>query len=345
MYEVPSPPPGESTAQGKFLDVSQAHDDPPHGDSAQHALWPAEEEGLGVAPRFALMVLATLCVLLAYGSQAAPIEDPTGDLLAASGPDLTALRASHLDDELIITLELAQAVSAPDSGQVNALFGFIDLDLDRNASTGEVAFVDFLTGVPSDLGNEFYVDFSTYRAGEVDLVRNASAAVVGRVPMTLADRRVTVSLPHALLGSSSTVHTAVVVGGEAAPSDVVPNGGFVASTGATNEGAVLLQNERFAVEVEWRNFEQMAGTGTVAVRSEDTAVFWFFSANNWELMIKVINGCGFNDHFWVFASASTNVEYTLRITDTQTGAVMTYTNPLGTAAEAITDNVAFATCP
>ena len=35
-----------------------------------------------------------------------------------------------------------------------------------------------------------------------------------------------------------------------------------------------------------------------------------------------------NDYFWVFYGALSNVEYTLRVTDTQTGKTKTYFNPL-----------------
>ncbi len=55
-------------------------------------------------------------------------------------------------------------------------------------------------------------------------------------------------------------------------------------------------------------------------------------------------GASFNN-FWVFAAASTNVEVKLTVTDTETGEVKEYTNPLGQAAPAVTDTAAFATCP
>ncbi len=60
-------------------------------------------------------------------------------------------------------------------------------------------------------------------------------------------------------------------------------------------------------------------------------------------MVKV--RCGFNGRFWVFASATTNVEFSLRVTDTETGVTREYLNPLGTSAAAITDTGAFAVCP
>ena len=74
-------------------------------------------------------------------------------------------------------------------------------------------------------------------------------------------------------------------------------------------------------------------------------MFWFFNADNWEMLIKVLNGCSITNHFWVFAAATTNVEYTLQVTDTDTGVVKQYFNPLGVSAAAITDTGAFATCP
>ena len=110
--------------------------------------------------------------------------------------------------------------------------------------------------------------------------------------------------------------------------------------------APCIQQGRFRVEVSWRNFEGLTGVGTVIPsNAEDSALFWFFGAQNWELLAKVIDGCSNNGHFWVFAAATTNVEYTLRVTDTITGVSKDYNNPLGTAAAAITDIEAFATCP
>ena len=41
-----------------------------------------------------------------------------------------------------------------------------------------------------------------------------------------------------------------------------------------------------------------------------------------------------NGKFWVFYGALSNVEYTLRVTDTATGKVKTYTNPAGRFASA-----------
>jgi hypothetical protein len=56
-------------------------------------------------------------------------------------------------------------------------------------------------------------------------------------------------------------------------------------------------------------------------------VFWFFSRENPEMLVKVLNGCASNGYFWVFSSAGTNVGFTLRVRDTKTGKDFTRTNP------------------
>ena len=83
----------------------------------------------------------------------------------------------------------------------------------------------------------------------------------------------------------------------------------------------------------------------VPTGSDDSGLFWFFDAANWEMLVKILDGCAVNDHYWVFAAATTNVETTLRVTDTETHRVQSYFNPLGVSSSAITDATAFATCP
>ncbi len=113
-----------------------------------------------------------------------------------------------------------------------------------------------------------------------------------------------------------------------------------------DESILCLNDDRFKVEVEWRDFKGKTGVGqVVSFSSADSGLFWFFSKDNWEMMVKVLNGCKTTNHFWFFAAATTNVEYTLRVTDTATGVVKEYFNPLGNSAAAITDTEAFATCP
>ncbi len=73
-------------------------------------------------------------------------------------------------------------------------------------------------------------------------------------------------------------------------------------------------------------------------------MFRFFGPGNWEVLVKVLDGCPLNERFWVFAAASTDVEYTLRVSDTLAETTRTYENPLGSRAPAINDVDAFPGC-
>jgi hypothetical protein len=75
--------------------------------------------------------------------------------------------------------------------------------------------------------------------------------------------------------------------------------------------------------------------------TSDTGHFWFFSSGNIELVIKAVDGRGFNGYFWVFYGALSDVEYTITVTDTVTGAVKTYANQAGHLAS-VADTSAFA---
>jgi pimeloyl-ACP methyl ester carboxylesterase len=115
---------------------------------------------------------------------------------------------------------------------------------------------------------------------------------------------------------------------------------------APSSSNLCLSGDRFQVEVGWRDFQGNTGQAQVVpFGSDDSGLLWFFAPDNWEMLIKVLDGCDFNDRFWVFAAATTNVEYTVTVTDTETGADRTYTNPLGVSSPALTDTDAFATCP
>ena len=108
---------------------------------------------------------------------------------------------------------------------------------------------------------------------------------------------------------------------------------------------LCLLGQRFRVEVTWQDTagHTGAGTATPAV-SATSGVFWFFSPENWEMLVKVLDGCALNQRVWFFAAATTNVHFTLTVTDTLTQQVKTYDNPAGQTAQVIADTGAFAAC-
>jgi hypothetical protein len=117
-----------------------------------------------------------------------------------------------------------------------------------------------------------------------------------------------------------------------APAGGLRRGSSAAATCVSGANALCLSGARFRVEVEWRDFTGASGVGIALPLTADTGTFWFFDAANTELIVKVLDARSINGHFWVYYGALSNVEYTLRLTDTATGAVRTYQNPAGTFA-------------
>jgi virginiamycin B lyase len=107
------------------------------------------------------------------------------------------------------------------------------------------------------------------------------------------------------------------------------------TTGACESGAntLCLNNRRFEVTAVWGVPSQgTSGHATAVSLTTDTGYFWFFTANNVELTVKVVDGRAFNNRFWVFGGALSDVQYTITVRDTVSGQIKTYANPQGTLA-------------
>ncbi|MEO8196816.1 MAG: hypothetical protein ABI689_08850 [Thermoanaerobaculia bacterium] len=98
---------------------------------------------------------------------------------------------------------------------------------------------------------------------------------------------------------------------------------------AQGDGTACFQSGRFRVSGTWRDFTEHTGPAHVIPKNDQSGYLWFFNAANFEGLFKIIDGCGFNGHYWVFNAGLTNVEATLEIVDTRTGDVYIQRNNLG----------------
>lgn len=77
-----------------------------------------------------------------------------------------------------------------------------------------------------------------------------------------------------------------------------------------------VQGGRFGIEVFIFSTNSYA---QVFTSSSESAVFWFFSSTNWEVVAKVLNGCSINNNYWVFAAGATSQGYQVNFIDFATG--------------------------
>jgi hypothetical protein len=106
---------------------------------------------------------------------------------------------------------------------------------------------------------------------------------------------------------------------------------------------LCLAGGRFRVEAHWWTGAG-DGPGHTVGLTPDTGYFWFFNATNVEVVVKVLDACGYNQRFWVYAGGLTDVRVRLTVTDTATNAVKTYENPQGRAFQPVQDTNAFGAC-
>jgi hypothetical protein len=113
----------------------------------------------------------------------------------------------------------------------------------------------------------------------------------------------------------------------------------------TGAEELCLANGRFKVTATFADTEGQSGSAQTVALTDDTGYLWFFASSNVESVVKVIDGCALNGHYWVFAGGLTNVKVQLTVTDMKTSKSVTYTNPQNTEFQPIQDTSAFATCP
>jgi hypothetical protein len=102
----------------------------------------------------------------------------------------------------------------------------------------------------------------------------------------------------------------------------------------------LGQEHRFYVRAFFET-PTRTGLGSPILVGVDSGGFSFFSPNNLEIFIKILNGCSINDHWWLYISGLTDMATEIEIVDRMTDTATTYFNPQDTPFQAVSDVQAF----
>ncbi len=100
---------------------------------------------------------------------------------------------------------------------------------------------------------------------------------------------------------------------------------------AAPSGILPLLDGRFDATATWAKLDGTTGDGQAVAISSDSGYFWFFAPSIVEVLVKMVDACGYPgfDNFWLFAGGLTDVEVHLSVRDTLTGEVVTHDNPQG----------------
>ncbi len=85
---------------------------------------------------------------------------------------------------------------------------------------------------------------------------------------------------------------------------------------------------RFQLTLDWRDPRTGAlGPGVPVALTDESGLYWFFGRTNFEVAVKMLDGTEVNGHYWLFLTALTDLELTLRVRDTVTGREREYVKP------------------
>lgn len=170
----------------------------------------------------------------------ATVTDPTGDTFGSGTPqhDITAFSADVQGSDMVLTLTFAGTISAPNSGQPDALVGVIDID--RGPSAGDTSgTTQGFCPSPGFAGNvDAFVTLFTGSSTSADFNDNATSTTT-LIVASYASNSATFRIPLTLLNAGATVDFGAVIGTVPEPTDCAPDGAVLsASTTAAAVAAV-----------------------------------------------------------------------------------------------------------
>jgi plastocyanin len=301
-----------------------------------------------VSVQYATVAGGTAVAGKSYSSASGTLSWASGDA-AAKTFTVPVIDDHAVDPALTVNLALSNPTGGAALGQTTATLKILDAD----GGGGPPAAPSQLTAVPVDTGS-IQLTWNDNSTNEVDFLiqdrqLDGTFANVGTAP---ANSGPTASFT--VTGLAPATVYAFQVRAENASGNSAFSNQAVASTDATPapcptdpQTLCLGSGGRFQVRVAFVSKSQSGNATAVPLATNPSSgLFYFFDASNIEMLIKVLNACAppFN-RYWVFLAATTNVQFTVTVTDTTTGQVQTYYNALDKTALPVEDTSAFATCP
>ena len=122
--------------------------------------------------------------------------------------------------------------------------------------------------------------------------------------------------------------------------DVITGSGIYTTsleTATCSRPGRLCLGDDLALDATWRLEGEPEQAAVATPLTSNSGAFWFFEEDNLEVVVKVLDGCAINGHYWLFATGLTDVE--TRVTIRRLGApgLATYDSPAGQPFQAIRD--------
>lgn len=158
-------------------------------------------------------------------------SDPSGDTFGfgATQLDIESLSGSVSGDGLTLRFDFFTNIAPPSSFLPESVVGYIDLDLDQNASTGISSFQSSFAPPGQRggaLGDEAYIDLFSESGGLVNLVDTTNFSTIAQLPINYGSDFFAVQIPLDLLEEVDGINYGSVIGTPSEPTDAAPNTEF-----------------------------------------------------------------------------------------------------------------------
>ena len=248
---------------------------------------------------------------------------------------------------------------SPTAYTVNEAAGVVTVTVERADGSDGKASVKFATAPGSAKSNK---DFTT-RKGTLNWDSGDSSPKTIEVPIkkdsaSEPDETFAVKLSKATgaaLGAASatvTIHEEGAGCGAAVVQSGIRTAGPDTANGSTapcdETRALCLNGGRFEASVQWRPSASRGDRSSKRVAMPEAPNTGLFAASPEEepqVLLHVLDRCAVNGHYWLDLAAVTDLEFTVKVRDTQTGRTRVYFNPAGNTPSTVRDAEAFATCP
>jgi Ca2+-binding RTX toxin-like protein len=158
-------------------------------------------------------------------------SDPLGDTFGfgTTQLDIESLSSSADGDAVTLKFDFFTPIAPPSSFSAESIVGYIDLDLDQNASTGTSSFQSSFAPPGQQgglLGNEAYIDLFNESGGLVNLIDTENFTTIAQLPINYGSDFFEVQLAFDLLEEVDGINYGSVIGTRSEPTDAAPNTEF-----------------------------------------------------------------------------------------------------------------------
>jgi len=209
------------------------------------------------------------------------------------------------------------AVPGPDPTGYFWFFNSSNLELAVKALDGRPVNGNYWIFYGALSNVEYWVDVTETATGRTKRYHNAQGSLCGRGD--------TSAFPAASGSATSFMDSPFPLN----LPDGLPLPAAASASCIADANTLCLLGGRFRVSVDWRLRNGTTGRGVAVPQSDVTGTFWFFGPQNIELVVKALDGRVLNNRFWFFYGALSDVQYTITVADTVTGARKRYRNPVG----------------